>query len=71
MQKESIAQAIFERTLHPINTARELLSQGHKVYYSIGNGENVVEYPDGRKFKVIAIGKNPVEVEPYYGKSPV
>ncbi|MCQ9328429.1 hypothetical protein [Pelistega suis] len=63
--------SFFEKTYNSfkktVNIVELLKSQGHKAYYHL-SGENIVEYPDGRKFKVKTVDNKPIEVEPYGGE---
>ncbi|SUA61661.1 Uncharacterised protein [Oligella urethralis] len=62
---QEVSQTFFERvTKNPVNIVKLLLSQGKKAYYSIG-GVNIVEYPDGKRFRVEIINGDIVEKEPY------
>ncbi|ETD67613.1 hypothetical protein V757_11115 [Pelistega indica] len=60
-----VSQQFYERvTKNPVNIVKRLLSQGKKAYYSIG-GVNIVEYPDGTRFRVEIVNGDIVEKEPY------
>ncbi len=66
----SISLKINERINKNPNVTKGLLEQGQKVYYSVKKGLNIVEYPDGRKFRVEIVNGSIVEREAYEERRP-
>lgn len=56
----NITKQIIEATKNPVDIVHQLLEQGHKAYYRIGE-QNVVEYPDGKRYKITVKGKEIIE----------